>query len=152
MSLGVAGIVASVESHAETLGLFEHVVTNEPKNPPGKGLSVAIWADQMGAVAATSGLSVTSVRLVLKVRVLKPMLALPYGQIDTDILGAVDALMAAYSGTFTLEGQVREIDLLGQNGISLSAVAGYVTIEKQMFRIMDITLPMIINDLWVQVP
>lgn len=152
MSLNVTGILASIESHAETLGLFERVNLAEPKNAPGKGLSCAIWADQISPDVGGSGLAIVAVRLTFMVRILKPMLALPYGQIDTDILVAADALMSAYSGAFTLEGQVKAVDLLGQGGAPLSARAGYVTIEKQMYRIMDITLPLLTNDQWTEVP
>ena len=151
MALNVAGIIASIESHAEQLGIFERVNTNEPKNAPGKGLSCAIWVDQMSPDVGGSGLAIVAVRLTLTVRILKPMLALPYGQIDPDILTATDTLMAAYAGAFTLEGQVKAVDLLGQGGAPLSARAGYVTIEKQMFRIMDITLPLLTNDQWTEV-
>lgn len=152
MSLDVTGILAAVQSHAQQLGVFEQVITNEPKNAPGNGLTCAIWVQRMGTVAAASGLASVSGRVALMVRVLKPMLALPYGQIDPDILTAADALMAAYAGAFTLEGHVRDVDLLGQHGIGLDAQAGYVTIDKKLFRLMDVTLPLIINDLWTETP
>ena len=152
MSLDVAGIVAAVESHAEATGVFERVVTTEPKAAPGKGMSVAIWAQDVGPVNAASGLAAVSVRVTLMVRVLKPMLSQPYGQIDPDILTAVDTLMSAYAGDFNLGGTVRNVDLLGQHGTAMAGRAGYLTIDKQTFRIMDITLPLIINDLWNEVP
>lgn len=151
MSLDVTGILASIESHAETLGLFERINTAEPKSAPGKGLSCAIWADQIGPDVGGSGLAIVAVRMTFMVRIFKPMLALPYGDIDKDVLMAVDALMAAYSGAFTLEGKVKAVDLLGQGGTPLSARAGYVTIDKQMFRTMDITLPLLTNDQWTEV-
>jgi hypothetical protein len=133
--------------------MFERVVTTEPKSAPGNGLSVAVWVQELGPVGAASGLNAVSVRLVLMIRVLKPMLSQPYGQIDPDILTAVDTLMAAYAGSFQLGGGiVRNIDLLGQHGVPMAARAGYVTIDKAMFRIMDITLPMIVNDLWNETP
>ena len=152
MALGVAGIIASVESHAEQLGIFERVNTSEAKSPPGKGLSCAIWADQISPDVGGSGLAVVAVRVTLIVRIYKPMLSQPYGDIDKDILTAVDTLMAAYSGAFTLEGQLKAIDLLGQAGTTMSARAGYVTIDKQMFRTVDITLPLLTSDLWNEVP
>lgn len=152
MSLDVPGILASVQSHAQQLGLFEQVITNEPKNAPGNGLTCAIWVQRMGPIPAASGLASVSVRVVLMVRILKPMLALPYGQMDLDILSAVDGLMAAYSAAFTLEGKIKNVDLLGQAGQPLDSQAGYVTIDKKMFRLMDITLPLLTNDLWMEVP
>lgn len=149
--LDAVSIVTAAESHAETLGVFERVVTNEPKNPPGNGTSCAIWADQMGPVSAASGLSSMSAQIVLMVRVMKPFLSQPYGRIDTDMMTAVDTLMRSYSTGFTLGGLVRNVDLLGQHGVALRGRAGYVTIDKTVFRLFDITLPLIINDLWDEV-
>ena len=152
MTLDVAGIVAAVQSHAEATGLFELTVTTEPKSAPGKGLTAAIWFAGIGPVSAAAGLAAVAVRVTLMVRVLKPMLSQPYGQIDPDMMTATDTLLAAYCGAFTLGGQVRNIDLLGQHGVALEAKSGYVTIDRQMFRIVDITVPLIINDLWTETP
>lgn len=152
MSLDVQGIVAAAESHAQATGLFERVVTTEPKSAPGKGLSCSIWFAEVRPVAAAAGLDAVAVCLTLSVRVWKPMLSQPYGQIDPDMMAATDTLMAAYCSAFTLGGLVRNVDLLGQHGTSLNARSGYVTVDNQHFRIVDINLPLIINDLWTEVP
>lgn len=151
MALDVAGVLASVQSHAASLGLFERVNTSEPKNAPGNGLTCAIWAQRMGPTVG-SGLASVSVRLILMVRILKPALTQPYEQIDPDILTAADGLLAAYCGNFTLEGKVKSVDIFGEAGTGLDAQAGYVTIDKTLFRLMDITLPLLTNDLWAEVP
>ena len=44
------------------------------------------------------------------------------------------------------------IDLLGAYGQKLSAQAGYITIDSHMYRIMTLTIPCVINDLWTQAP
>lgn len=152
MTLGVAGITASVQSHAETLGLFETVNLHEPKSKPGTGLTCAIWADKIGPASGSSGLASTSVLVVFAVRLYTPMLQQPYDAIDPNMLSAVDALMGAYSGVFTLEGQVREVDLLGEFGTPLSAQAGYITQDGKLYRVMTLSLPLVVNDLWTQVP
>lgn len=149
--LDAPSIVAAVESHAATLGVFERVVTSEPKNAPGNGPTCAIWLDQIGPVPAASGLSSESMRIVMMLRVMKPFLEQPYGAIDTDMMTAVDALMRSYSTGFTLGGLVRNVDLLGAHGVALAGRAGYVTIDRSVFRLVDITLPLIINDLWEEV-
>lgn len=152
MTLNVPAIVAAVESHASTTGLFERIVTTEPKSAPGKGLSAAIWFGGFEPVPGGSGLDALTVRVTMMLRVLKPMLSQPYGQIDPDMMTALDTLLAAYCNAFTLDGLIRNVDLLGQHGVQLSAKPGYVTIEQQMYRIVDVTLPLIVNDLWVETP
>lgn len=152
MSLDVAGIVAAVESQARSIGGIEDVVTVEPKSAPGDGVYAAIWLSDMSPVPGGSGLGAVSVVLVLTVRVMKRMLSLPYGQIDPDLLGVTDSLMRAYAGAFTLGGEVRDVDLFGMYGTKMAARAGYLTLDKAMFRVVDISLPLIINDLWSEAP
>lgn len=152
MALDVVGIVAAVESHARELGVFEDVVTTEPKSAPGNGIYAAIWVEGITPVPAASGLGAVSTLLTLTVRVMKRMLSLPYGSIDPDMLAAVDQVMGAYAGSFTLGGEVRDVDLLGMYGTRMAGKAGYITLDKTMFRVMDISLPLVVNDLWPEVP
>lgn len=151
MSLDVTGILGAVQSHAQKLGLFENTDTHEPKNAPGNGLSCAIWADQISTVPTGSGLAASTARITFMVRIYSPMLAQPYDQIDPSVMSAVDALMNAYAGAFTLGGTVRNVDVLGAHGPGLAAKAGYVNQDGKLFRVMDITLPLIVNDVWNEV-
>jgi hypothetical protein len=149
MGIGIQGIIDAVASDALKLGVFEWVNTHEPKSAP-HGLGAAIWVQDIRP--APSGLDSTTVRLTLNVRVFTSMTAEPQDMIDPQLVAAVDALMAAYTGGFTLGGLVRSIDLLGNTGEPLAAQAGYVKIGDRLLRIITITLPMIINDVWAQVP
>lgn len=151
MSLNTSGIIDGIASHAMSLGLFERVNQHEPKNAPGLGLTCVVWADRVAPVPAGSGLQSTTGLIVFNVRVYTSMLSEPQDAIDPNLLTAVDALMAAYSGDFDLGGTVRNVDLLGQAGTPLSAQAGYVDLSGKIYRIMTVTLPVIVNDLWDQV-
>jgi hypothetical protein len=151
VSLGTAAILDAVISHAKASGRFERVLTHEPKSAPGNGLSVAVWVQNLRP-ASGSGLATTTARLQLSVRVYTNMLADPQDKIDTRLLDAVDALMAAYTGDFTLGGLVRDVDLLGADGDPLQADAGYLEQDSKLYRVMVITLPLVVNDLWAQAP
>lgn len=151
MSLPADVIFDRVQSHALATGLFERVNTHEPKNAPGLGLTASIWVDALGPIRS-SGLAETSGRVAIMVRVQTNMVAEPQDAIDPNMLAAVSTLLAAYSGDFTLGANVRGIDLLGAYGTGLSAQAGYVEQDGTMFRIMDITVPVIVNDIWSQSP
>jgi hypothetical protein len=152
MSLDVTGILDGIVSHAMALGLFERVNTSEPKAAPGNGLTCAIWADKVEPVALASGLAVTSARVAFMVRIYTSMLQQPQDAIDPNILAAVDALITAYSGDFDLGGTVRNVDLLGQHGVPLSAQAGYINQDNKNMRVMTIVLPVIVSDIWSQSP
>lgn len=138
-----------VVSHALKLAIFETINSHEPKSAPGLGLRAAIWVDYIGPVTS-SGLAATSGKVTLKIRIYSSMLQQPYDAIDPDMLKATTTLLGEYTGDFDFGATVRQVDLLGAYGESLSAQAGYLTIDNKHYRAMTITLPIIINDMWVQ--
>lgn len=138
-----------ISSHAMTLGLFETVNGHEPKSAPGRGLSAAVWVQSILPIKA-SGLDVTSGRVELSVRIYSNMLSEPQDDTDPNMIDAADALLSAYSADFDLGNTVRCIDLLGMYGNPLGAQAGYVSQDGKMFRVVTVTLPIIVNDIWNQ--
>lgn len=148
--ISVSSILDSVVSHALRLGLFESVNTHEPKSSPGDGVRVAIWADRVEPIRS-SGLDTVSVMITLKLRIYTSMLQEPQDEIDPAILRAVDALCAAYVGDFDLGGTVRSVDIFGIHGPGLGAQAGYVKQDKLLLRVMTVTLPLLVNDVWQEV-
>lgn len=151
MALDITTILDAIQSHALASGYFETVNGAEPKSPPGNGITAAVWVEAIGPAVGGSGLAATSTRLAFFVRLYTPMMQDPADAIDPNLMTALDALLAAYSGDFTLGGLVREVDLLGQFGDALSARAGYLVESGTEYRVMTITLPVVVNDLWEQV-
>jgi hypothetical protein len=152
MSISIDSILDGIISHALASGWFErvNVRTGEPKNAPGSGLTVAVWSQNIDPVPRLSGLNSTTARVELTERIYSNMLQEPPDMIDPNVIKATDVLMTAYSGDFTLGGTVMEVDLLGAYGTPLRGQSGYVTIGSTMYRCMDITLPLIVSDLWTQ--
>lgn len=152
MPLDSKAIINAVVSHAAASGHFEKVNGHEPKNAPGKGLTAAVWVQRLTSIARRSGLAATSALLIVNLRVYSNMVAEPQDAIDPNVVAAVDALMTAYGGDFTLGGLVAEVDLLGQYGTALAAEAGYLSQDNKMFRVMTLTIPLVLNDVWSQSP
>lgn len=150
MALATRDIIDAACSHALSLGEFDQVNGHEPKRAPGNGLSASVWAQSLRPIQARSGLASTSALLVLNIRAMTSMLAEPQDGIDPALVGAVDALLRAYSGDFELGGLVANVDLLGAYGPGLSAEAGYLNQDQQLYRVVVITLPLVVNDLWSQ--
>lgn len=150
MSLSVTSIMSQVTSHAKRLGIFQQVTTHEPKSAPRNGLTVCFWFTSINPVGMASGLASTSVRIELSARIFTPMLSEPADAVDLRLIEALDKLMEAYSGDFTLGGTVMDVDLLGRYGDALEASSGYLEIDKKLYRVVDITLPLIVSDLWTQ--
>jgi len=136
MSVATLSIIQAVVSHAAATGQFDRVNSHEPKNAPGRGLTAAVWMQRLAPIQLQSGLATTSALLVVNVRLYSSMTAEPQDAIDPGLAGAADALMAAYTGDFTLGGLVAYVDLLGRFGASLAAEAGYLEQDNRMFRVM----------------
>lgn len=150
--IGATTLISAIASEVMKTGLFDAVNGAEPKGaPPDTGLTAAVWVAALQPIPA-SGLAATSMLFTLSVRLYTSMMAEPQDMIDPQLMVAVDTLMAAYTGNFTLGGLVRSIDLLGAHSEGLRGEAGYVSIDNKMFRVFTINVPMIVNDVYVQEP
>ncbi|MFD9256928.1 hypothetical protein [Streptomyces sp. NPDC059538] len=151
MTLDVRGILDAVVSHAMASGHFEQVNGHEPTNAPSQGLTAAVWTDSVQAVRS-SGLDSTTALIAFNVRLYTSVQSEPADAVDPALIDAVDVLCAAYVDDFTFGGLVRSIDVLGQHSQGLLVRAGYLQQSGAVFRVMTITLPVIVNDLWRQTP
>lgn len=149
-ALDCDALMNSIVDHCLTLGVFESVNKHEPEGNAGNYLA-ALWVQAIDPVKS-SGLNTTSVRVALTLRIYSNIVAKPADEIDPNLAGAVSSVMAGLSADFTLAEQVREIDLLGQYGTALSAKAGYLNLSTALYRVMDITVPCIVDDVFVQEP
>ena len=138
-------------SHAMASGVFESVQGHEPKNAPQNGITAATWVQDIGGLPDASGLNATTGLLQLQFRIYQNFLSEPLDAIDPALLAATDVMLTALSGDFTLGGTVRNIDLLKRFSDGLIARAGYLNQDSKLFRVMDIFIPVVINDLWTQV-
>lgn len=146
MSLAVTPILTAVKDAALRLGVFADVAMHEPKNAPLPGIPLAVWARQLQPIGSRSGLHTTSYRVELTARQYRTMNTDPEDSIDNDMMLAADQLMNAFSVGFTLDGTITAVDLLGAWGTPLGWVSGYLTINQTGYRIIDHTVPLIVDD------
>lgn len=140
-------ILDQVISHAAASGYFERVNGHEPKSAPGNGLTAAVWVDRIEPINV-SGLANTSGRVTVNVRLYTSFIGEPQDAIDPNLVKAMDALLTAYAGHFTLGANVRCVDIRGMAGVKLTAQAGYLTVDRTVYRVITITIPILVNDLW----
>ena len=148
----VNSLFDQITSDIAQLGVFESVNKHEPKSAPQNGMYASVWMDSVTPVGRASGLASISGVVTFNVRIYSSMLQQPLDEIDPGVMTAVCAVLNAFSGEFTLGGTVRDIDLLGMYGRSMSAQAGYINIDNKMFRVMTITIPVIVNDMFTEAP
>jgi len=143
--------VDAVTSLAGKLGLFDVVIAHEPKAAPAAtGLTCATWGSDIRPVQS-SGQASVSIRLELRTRIYLSMLADPQDGIDALVLDAGSAVMNELCGGFSLAGRARGVDLFGADGEGLRGQMGYLNQDGKLFRVMDIFVPIVINDLWDEV-
>ena len=129
---------------------FEIVHPHEPRKPPVSGFSVGAWLNAMDPVPRRSGLAATSLRVEFNVRIYLPMSGRPEA-IDTETARRVDLIFRALHDDITITPADHEIDWLGAYGETVRARSGWLTIENTLVRIMDIFVPIIVNDAYAQV-
>jgi hypothetical protein len=150
MALSSSQLINALTSHAAALGVFDVVQGHEPKNAPGNHLSFACWIQDYAP--ASSGLASGSFRLTFNIRLYSSMLQEPADAIDPEMMDAVDLLLADYIGNFTLGGLIREVDYRGIDGNALKVEAGYLPQDHNIYRVMTLFVPMVINDLYPEAP
>lgn len=90
-------------------------------------------------------------RLEVMLRIYTSMLQEPVDAIDTRVLDACDVLLAALIGDFDLGVTgVRYIDVHGSDGEELRATLGYLNQDSKLYRVMDIFVPILINDVYTE--
>lgn len=153
MGVNAAQLIDASQSHLMRLGLFESVNGHEATTPPSSGgLRAAVWGQRLGPVPQASGLDITTARLILQNRIYSRLNEAAPDAIEPAVIGATDLLMEVYTGDFTFDGLIMEIDLLNAYGVPLEAVAGYLRLGDDTLRVMTITVPCIVENAWIQAP
>lgn len=150
MTVNASDLHDNVVSVPQQTGLFEQVIGFEPKSAPTASSTCAVWLEGVRPYPMGSGLAASTGVVTFTARTYIPMLSEPLDGVEKATLAAVDGLLTAYSGDFQLDASVRNVDLLGASGQSLSARCGYTNIDGVLFRTATITIPLIINDLWTE--
>lgn len=148
----------ALQTHALRVGYFDRVNKSEPKRAPDYGLTAAIWPQNIAPLPTESGLPITTGLVTYVARIYQPMLQDPIDQIELNMMRATALLMAALSADYQLtdaggtgEPLIRNVDLLGAYGPGLAANAGYLDVDRTKYRVMDIDVPMVVNDMYEQV-
>jgi hypothetical protein len=147
--LKVTTVLDALASHAQTLGFFEQVLTHEPKSAP-TSTTYVVFLDQVVPFKERSGLSSVSAVVMFMGRIYLDFIQQPEDNIDRDMLMALDALMVQYIGDLDLGDSEVELDVLGQYTTGLISKAGYIKHDNTLYRVIDISLPVIVNDVWTE--
>lgn len=129
-------------------GRFLSLINHEWRSAPSDiGVVGALINNGMVPVTS-SGLSSTSMRLELLLRILLNGQADPQDLIDVEQAGAADAVWSALLADTKLGGVagVRCIDVYGMDGEPMRTQVGWVDIGQTQYRLYDLYIPILIND------
>ena len=146
----IVALLEAVKGVAQGLGVFQRAHRHEPKNAPGLHLSFALWVHMIEPLPAASGLASVSGLVTLMARIYNPFTQKPEDDIDPSVLDAAGQFIGALAGGLTLGGTVRNIDVMGQFGQKLAGQAGYLDQDGTKFRVIEVTIPVVMNDLWTE--
>jgi hypothetical protein len=146
MTVDYRAIRDALETHALSLGVFGAVNGHEPRSAPayGDSLVLAFVVGPMQPVRS-SGLNVLSYRLEVLGRIYRTD-KIGSDDVDPECVTAAFSLFSSLAAGFTLGGLIRCVDFLGSDGEGLSAEPGYADQGEDQYRIIDIMIPLIIND------
>lgn len=144
-------IYDQLESKYRASGFFDAVPMHEPKSAPGAQRTAATFFQNLRPARAASGLAATSARLEVVTRIYTGMFQSDGDVIDPLIYDAVDLLFKIYHDDFDLGGTVRSVDVFGAHGEPLQARAGYINQDGRLYRVVDVTCPLIIDNEWDQI-
>lgn len=140
----------AVVSMATGSGLFGDVAGHEPASLPSVGMNAAVWMQGISPAKRISGLSETAARVEYRMRIYAPMATGQMDSIDPAMTTAAAQMIRLLSADFTLGGEIFAADLLGAHGAPLSARADYYKQGDQFYRIYDITVPFVVDNVWAQ--
>lgn len=154
MTFSASAVYSALTSTAKKTNVCRSVLGHEPKSAPVSLPALALWWNEpMRGLPGQSGLAAVTVGLGFRGRFYQAkMLEHPEDNIEAGLLLNTEKLCAAWAAGFTGGGVLRCIDLLGIEGQVLEAVPGYITHENTVYRVAEITIPCIIDDLWPEAP
>jgi hypothetical protein len=145
-------IFNGVVSDIMASGYFQRVNMHDVDRSPGNGLTAAVWLQHMQPVPLASGLDSTSALVVFMVRIFANLNTDVQDMLDPSLMRAASNLMRRYHDDFDFGGAIRNVDLMGEFGSPLASQAGYIEFpEGGKYRVIDVTVPCIVNDVWPQV-
>lgn len=146
VAFGVKATLQAMQSHLKASGYFQDVLIGEPKGPPGGNKPTAALFMNSASVVQIMLDGGTVESHIVTLRVYRNMLQESTEKAETDLAEAVSKTSEDILGEFDLGGNIRNVDAAGMHGSGVRFDWGYIQIDQTMFRICDITVPLIVDN------
>ncbi len=150
-TIDISNVLARLTTYAEKTGIFSAVIVgNSPSSLPVSGLVCAISGVSLTPSAQFSGLNTTSALLTCVMRIFKNKNADPIDLVDVDVFQAAVSLYEQLHTGITLSGDAIVTDILQIERDTMTAISGFVPGDNGFYQVMDLTIPIILGDVWAQ--
>jgi len=149
-------LLTDIADYLGRTGLFDSVQAFELDGNIGQFVAAVFpHPNAVEPVAEISGQAATSVRVAFVVRLYLSVAQQTPDVVDPKMVNATAVIMKFFNGGFTFGETVYEVDIFGSCGMKLDAHAGYMKVGAPdgaaQYRTMDITVPVLLDDVWPQV-
>lgn len=137
----------AIQSHINTTGFVSQVIIGDYTSPPvasGIGIAASLLPLREETVLAF-GATTREVHTIL-LRLYRDWLVQPPEMAIYPLDECKSNIVANLKGDFNLESQVMTLDFAGMHSSGYTAEWGRVDIGNNAFRIIDMTLPIIVDD------
>ena len=149
MAFNIKATLDAISSHIARTGYVNDVRIGEPVSPPDaiEKMHAAIYMASAGVVSLTLSTTIEVHSVVVRLyRRAAFGQGDDAGQVEAEMALAVSQVTSNLVGEFDLGATMRNIDIAGQYGQSLSATWGYITIGNTVFRTVDLTVPLVVDE------
>lgn len=144
MAFNIKDTLDVIHGYLVASGHVTRAQVGEPKSPPTEFLTGAVF--MLSTVITKAYLQTQEESHVVQVRLYIDMLHEPTEEIEFRLALAVAEIVDDLIGDFSLGANIREVDIAGMNGTPLATTWGYVGISQRIYRIVDITLPLNVDN------
>ena len=149
MAFNIKATLDAISSHIARTGYVNDVRIGEPVSPPDaiEKMHAAIYMASAGVVSLTLSTTIEVHSVVVRLyRRAAFGQGDDAGQVEAEMALAVSQVTSNLVGEFDLGATMRNIDIAGQYGQSLSATWGYITIGNTVFRTVDLTVRLVVDE------
>jgi len=142
MAFDITTTINLVVSFLQKRGEYSLVQIGEPKSPPRGDLAAAVFVSDASVVGVT--LQTTIEIHELTIRLYRNMMEEPEEDNELRISQAVTGIVSDLLGDYDLGASVRNI-AVGEYGRTVSATYGYLDVGGTMYRMVDISVPLVVD-------
>ena len=144
VAFNIKSSLQAISSYIQASGYVQKSTIGEPESPPTERLAASVYMGNTAIVSLTLNTTI-EVHTVI-VRFYMDMLREPTEQIEFKLAEVVSGIFNDLLGEYDLGATIRNIDAAGSHGTSLGAVWGYTDVGGKMFRVVDLSIPLLVDD------